>query len=92
MKKIIAAGFNPARQKVLTFEKINHGKVNRATHLEEFPVNAHLVALFQQRICGAIHFVGIELIELTNAGSRLVGNGRGVDMGVDVDDVHWCRL
>lgn len=37
MKKIIAAGFNPARQKVLTFEKINHGKVNRATLLEEFP-------------------------------------------------------
>ena len=37
MKKIIAAGFNPARQKVLTFEKLNHGKVNRAALLEEFP-------------------------------------------------------
>ena len=37
MKKITAAGFNPARQKVITFEKINSGKVNRALSLEEFP-------------------------------------------------------
>ena len=37
MKKITAAGFNPARQKVITFEKINSGKVNRALNLEEFP-------------------------------------------------------
>ena len=37
MKKIIAAGFNPARQKVITFEKLNCGKVNRAASLEEFP-------------------------------------------------------
>ena len=37
MKKITAAGFNPARQKVITFEKITPGKVNRALSLEEFP-------------------------------------------------------
>ncbi|MBR7104593.1 MAG: hypothetical protein IKC65_06600 [Lentisphaeria bacterium] len=37
MKKLIAAGFNPARQKVLTFEKLNSGKVNRAAALKEFP-------------------------------------------------------
>jgi fructose-1-phosphate kinase PfkB-like protein len=37
VKKITAAGFNPARQKVMTFEKITPGKVNRALSLEEFP-------------------------------------------------------
>lgn len=36
MKKIVAAGFNPAWQKVITFEKIVCGNVNRASGLEEF--------------------------------------------------------
>ena len=37
MKKIIAAGFNPARQKVISFGKLVPGHVNRAASLEEFP-------------------------------------------------------
>ena len=37
MKQIIAAGFNPARQKVITFAHLRSGKVNRAAALEEFP-------------------------------------------------------
>ncbi|MBQ9501184.1 MAG: hypothetical protein IJU70_03400 [Lentisphaeria bacterium] len=36
MKLVAAAGFNPARQKVISFKKIVRGSVNRAVGMEEF--------------------------------------------------------
>jgi hypothetical protein len=52
-------------------------------------VNACLLASFEQHVHRAIHFhAALELVEIPDAFGSLPGDLGGINMGVNVDDVH----
>lgn len=87
MSMILAAGFNPARQKVIRFEKLIPGKVNRAVSSEEFASGKGInfcraAGCWQQSVAFLIQFCGGDNGSFIEACLR--------DEGIDFYSVKTC--
>ncbi len=77
--KILIVGANPAWQKILQFDQLTIGEVNRAVSMQQFAsgkgINcARAIATWHQATCHVLHFIGGE-------------NGRNLTIRLQADDI-----
>ena len=84
MKLIAAAGFNPARQKVIFFDRIARGGVNRALRMEEFPSGKGINFCRATACCGR---AGTKLVQFCGG-----VNGDFVDAGLEKEGMDFVSV
>ena len=84
MKLIAAAGFNPARQKVISFKNIVRGGVNRAVSLEEFASGKGINFCRAAACCGKVR---TKLVQFCGG-----VNGDFVDAGLEKEGMDFISV
>lgn len=84
MKLIAAAGFNPARQKVISFKNIVRGGVNRAVKIEEFASGKGINFCRAAACCGK---AGTKLVQFCGG-----VNGDFVDAGLEKEGMEFISV
>ena len=55
---------------------------------DHLPADARQSAALQEHLHGAVHVASLDVVKIPDALGGLHGDLRGVDVGVDVDDIH----
>ena len=84
MRKILVCGFNPAAQKVLYFNKLTPGSVNRADRLEQFPSGKGI------NFCRALNCSGLAQGKLLQFSGG--NNGKIIEQGLEKENIPFLSI